>query len=261
MECCWPFPREKCQVCKKCCGCLLRQPDDDRDRVWGWRDEPGRPTTFQLPDLPPALDQGSIAACAVNACANALGVCMAKRGVPGFRASRLFLYYNTRVHVMKLRNAALDSGCNLRDVCKAACRFGVCDERLWPYERSKLKERPHQHLYNAAARCSPPFQYQSVPQSLPAIMSCVLAGFPVLMGISLFGNVHGVAHTGELDMPQLGDRERGRHAVLLCGYNLERRRFRMQNCWGPGWGDKGFFIVPFEYVLNPSLCWDLWVLL
>jgi C1A family cysteine protease len=59
-------------------------------------------------------------------------------------------------------------------------------------------------------------------------------------------------------MPGEGDTPLGGHAVIICGYDMHTRRFRLQNCWGASWGDHGFFTVPFEYIMCRTLCWDLW---
>ena len=45
------------------------------------------------------------------------------------------------------------------------------------------------------------------------------------------------------------------HAVALCGYT--RDGFIVQNSWGPGWGHKGFALLPYEdWLLHAT---DVWV--
>jgi len=39
-----------------------------------------------------------------------------------------------------------------------------------------------------------------------------------------------------------------RHAVLLCGYNDDTRRFTFRNSWGASWGDKGLGYLPYSYL-------------
>lgn len=258
---CWWSSRSKgCNVCNKCCGCLRRQQQDARDHRWVSLPPARVPRRHRLPDIPPSLNQGDIAACAVNACANALTMCMRKRGLHAFRASRMFLYYNTRRHIMKQRDFGCDTGCTLRDVCKAACKFGACNEGEWPYKSRLLRTAPPVELYEKAKRL-PRIGYKAVPQSVKGIVSCLAQGYPVLLGISLFSNLEETARTGVLPLPRpCQDQELGRHAVLLCGYDLDSRTFWVQNCWGARWGDRGFFQIPFEYVLDAGKCWDLWVL-
>ncbi len=39
----------------------------------------------------------------------------------------------------------------------------------------------------------------------------------------------------------------GGHAMLVVGYDDERRAFRVLNSWGPDWGDGGFFWLTYDY--------------
>jgi C1A family cysteine protease len=52
----------------------------------------------------------------------------------------------------------------------------------------------------------------------------------------------------------------GGHAVLCVGYNDRKQRWIMRNSWGKSWGDKGYFYLPYNYLLNNNLAGDLWVL-
>lgn len=44
------------------------------------------------------------------------------------------------------------------------------------------------------------------------------------------------------------DEVRGRHAVVIYGWN--EKGWLAQNSWGGNWGNKGRFIIPFEFNLN-----------
>lgn len=255
-------PRRMGKLCKLCrTQKLHRQPPDPRDHEWQLsRSLSDCPRAFVLNHFPAAMDQAGISACAVNACAVAFNYCLAQQGVAGYRASRMFLYYNTRRHVMKLRNMGVDSGCNLRDVCKALSKFGACEEGIWPYSKALLATEPPGHLY-AAARRVPACTYAQVPQTLQQMVSCLLHHHPIMMGMSVYSNIRDVRRSdGVVSMPGPGDSKLGTHAVLVCGYNLETRRFVLQNCWGVRWGNHGRFEVPMEFALDASHCWDLWTL-
>ena len=71
-------------------------------------------------------------------------------------------------------------------------------------------------------------------------------------------NIEAVAKTGVLNMPQKGERVVGGHAVLAVGYDDSTRRFFVRNSWGSGWGMKGYFTMPYDYVTNQNLADDMW---
>ena len=51
----------------------------------------------------------------------------------------------------------------------------------------------------------------------------------------------------------------GLHAILMCGYD-EDFGFLCVNSWGSEWADKGYFYLPFKYVLDPELSDDFWII-
>jgi len=52
----------------------------------------------------------------------------------------------------------------------------------------------------------------------------------------------------------------GGHAVLAIGYDDKERRFLARNSWGEGWGIKGYFTLPYNYLANRNLSDDLWTI-
>jgi C1A family cysteine protease len=61
-------------------------------------------------------------------------------------------------------------------------------------------------------------------------------------------------------MPGPNEQVLGGHAVICCGYDDVAKRFRVANSWGTGWGQKGFFTIPYDYFLNSDLASDFWTL-
>jgi C1A family cysteine protease len=48
--------------------------------------------------------------------------------------------------------------------------------------------------------------------------------------------------------------------MLIVGYDDVSQRFILQNSWGTSVGQKGFFEIDYNYILNSDLTWDLWIL-
>jgi C1A family cysteine protease len=69
-----------------------------------------------------------------------------------------------------------------------------------------------------------------------------------------------VARTGNMPYPNTR-RERllGGHAVLLVGYDKNKKVFIARNSWGTSWGIKGYFYMPFN-VINPTMSSDYWII-
>jgi C1A family cysteine protease len=60
-------------------------------------------------------------------------------------------------------------------------------------------------------------------------------------------------------MPAPTDRCVGGHAVLVVGYDLNAKTFKVRNSWGNSWGQAGYFTLPFDYLLG-GLGADFWTL-
>jgi len=48
--------------------------------------------------------------------------------------------------------------------------------------------------------------------------------------------------------------------VMAVGYDDSRQWFLMRNSWGTGWGMKGYFTMPYAYLLSPGLSQDFWTI-
>jgi C1A family cysteine protease len=66
-----------------------------------------------------------------------------------------------------------------------------------------------------------------------------------------------VADTGIMPSPKLGEEQEGGHEVLCLGYDLPKQLALIQNSWGDGWGQRGYFWMPFEVISSPDT--DLWM--
>jgi C1A family cysteine protease len=55
-----------------------------------------------------------------------------------------------------------------------------------------------------------------------------------------------VADTGITPIPNPDEQSEGGHEVLCLGYNLTNHRALIQNSWGDGWGERGYFWMPFD---------------
>jgi len=48
--------------------------------------------------------------------------------------------------------------------------------------------------------------------------------------------------------------------VLAVGYDDASQRFLVRNSWGSGWGQAGYFTLPYAYLTTRGLASDFWTL-
>lgn len=209
------------------------------------------------PDMPPVYDQGQLGSCTANAIAAAVD--FENHGQDGafLTPSRLWIYYQERVIEHTVNQ---DSGAQIRDGMKAVAQLGVCPETDWPYDISTFTDAPPQKDYTDALKDTI-LTYQAPPQQLFALKSVLAAGRPVVFGFTVYESFESpeVAASGILPMPDPKEQVVGGHAVVLVGYDDAQDKFKVRNSWGTGWGQDGYFQMPYLYVTSPSLASDFWV--
>lgn len=190
-------------------------------------------------------DQGVLGSCTGNACAGALEYLDARDGNGYVDLSRLMIYYNGR---MIEGTVSEDAGAYIRDVIKGLARYGVCPESMWLYDPAQFAVRPTQDCYLTGAQHRIR-EYRRI-SSVSDVLNCLGSGYPVVCGITIYPSFESdeVARTGVVNMPGENEAPIGGHAVLIVGYDMDEKRVIVRNSWGTGWGQRGYFTLPFAYL-------------
>jgi len=209
----------------------------------------------------------------------------------------MFLYYNARALEGNENNPAVGTG--IRSGLKALRRYGVCNEKLWPYEMGPAP-LPDGNIYNdviykglvqyhrvfrldtrgdIAQLNLDPVRRAIRDDDLPVI--CGFTAFPSFLDAYKEG-VGGVGLPGPNDLDFLGadpdpaaNPANGAvnritsfgHAAVIIGYQsapgddrAETGTFILANSWGEKFGTGGIFTMPARYLANAALASDFWTI-
>ena len=247
---------------------------DARDHLFATRPE----TVGTLPpavDLrqqcPPVYDQGRIGSCTANAIAGAFEFDLRKQQLADFMPSRLFIYYNERLMEGTIgtdsggddprRSQERRAGRRLRRNRLAVRRHGRRSRRARPGPPGPGGQKPTADCY-AKAPGDHVVSYQRIVRSVSQFKGCLAEGFPFIFGFTVYESFESdaVAASGVAPMPGPGERLLGGHAVLAVGYDDAAQRFLVRNSWGNGWGQAGYFTMPYAYLTERNLSSDFWTL-
>jgi hypothetical protein len=167
------------------------------------------PTNKSCPDhavvnIPSALNQGNLStstACAVSNCI---------RYNIKFQPSRLFLQYHAKLY----DNTYTDG--NVRRMCESILIYGFCDEKAWPYDETKLAEKPSDTAYFNANTYTT-INYVVVPKTLQALRELLSSNTLVLCDIN-----KSVISWNQPDLSR---------TIIIYGYDDNSKTFNIQVSW------------------------------
>jgi C1A family cysteine protease len=240
----------------------IRDLPDHRDHLYA-----APPATLMaLPEsvdlrahCPPVYDQGQLGSCTANGIAGAIQFDRLKQKLkPPFEPSRLFIYYNERVMEHTVDS---DSGAMIRNGIKSVAMQGDCPEKEWPYDIKKFAIKPLPACYKDAKKYKA-VSYQKIAQNLNQMKGCLAAGYPFVLGFSVYESFESkeVAQTGIAPMPAATEKMLGGHCVLAVGYDDAQQRFILRNSWGVSWGMEGYFTLPYSFLMDQNLSSDFWTI-
>ncbi len=203
----------------------------------------------------PVENQRHLNSCTANACVGAMEMLEKKQNIKQLDLSRLYVYYNTRLLDNSINK---DAGAYMGSAMKAIRQNGACLESMWPYDPSKVFNKPTQKCYSDGARRQS-VEYARVNQGY-SVRTALAEGFPVVFGMMLTESFNHVAgKTGIAPMPKKNAALLGGHAMLIVGYDINKKMYLVRNSWGKRWGKKGYCYIPFAMIDNPKMSWDFWV--
>jgi C1A family cysteine protease len=220
-------------------------------------------TSFSLASkITTILDQGNLGACVSNAFAQYILTNTANKVL----ISRLYHYYTGRL-LSGLSNLE-DTGLYIRDACSIIASVGACPESTWPYNITQFAVMPPLPAFQGS-KYFKTYSYTLIAQNLTSLQNYLMTtNTPIIFGLNVYSSfmTKTVGNTGIIPMPNKNTETlEGGHCMLLIGFNNTTQQFLCVNSWGRAWGcnatggatgSRGFCLLPYAYILDPTLCSD-----
>lgn len=192
--------------------------------------------------LPPVYDQHQVGSCTAQALAGAVEALLPRAGYAPERPDRAALYRREREMI---GTAGEDSGAIIGDGVAVLSRGWERESAEPPPFFGEPWVRPARALSSTVPRLvsSEPLDFDHA-----TIATELDAGHPVVVGLQVTEDWMGF--TGDT-LPEPAGAVVGGHAVLLVGYDLHLRAWRVRNSWGTSWGDAGYAWLPWAWTRAP----------
>lgn len=210
--------------------------------------------------MTPVYNQLRLGSCVPHTIVEQVDADRIVNGEDPYYASRLALYWETRKREGQSPRA--DTGAFGRDALWASQHVGLWPESLIGYTDDVKDPR----FFTDPARLShevAPLRlerpYKAVPRELRAMKAVLSNRQTIAFGFSVYSSFESdeVARTGVVPMPTRGEENVGGHETLLVGYLKDEPDYGLvRNHWDVTWGIAGYFLMPWKYILNPSLASD-----
>ena len=167
----------------------------------------------------------------------------------GAMRSPEFLYNTTKIA------GSCNAGAYISTVLSGLINRGICSWAEMPYTDGACSLQPSAAQKQLALKG----KIKSYSRAASSqVKNWIDWGFPVVMGFSVDDNFISQAMRSPFIWRTRGGVNRGGHAVLIMGYNDNNRTYKVQNSWGLGQHERGFFYVSYD--LLPSIASELYVM-
>lgn len=150
-----------------------------------------------------------------------------------------------------------DGGSFPREVLKAFRKVGSPLARYWPFNPKKVNKRPPPEL--RAKAIDQDFEYHRCTH-LEDVASALLQGIPVVFGMPV--DEAFTKASGPDQINSIGKKHIGRHMMVVCGNDPERRAFLVANSYGDRYRMGGYVWISWDifmtYVVDSRDNLDMW---
>lgn len=202
------------------------------------------------------MDQGNTNSCTAHGGVRIMLDARLEQGLPVEPLSRLELYWNTRLIE---HTTDEDSGAEIRNVLDTLYVQGVGEERLWPFDESKVNIRPPDVVERAGLQDVALHRQRIDNGNLDLLKDALVTPQdPVIFGCVVWPAIQNLPDNGILPMPGSMNESVGAHCMVIEGYDDNLEAFWVANSWGTSYGLGGYLWIPYKYLTDKDIASDFW---
>jgi C1A family cysteine protease len=201
-------------------------------------------------------NQGELGSCTAHAVTSVFEYILKQNKQEISDLSEAFVYYNAR---LKAGDTNKDEGSRYDYAIESMTELGICSEELMPYSENDFTTPPSEDaIIDAATRKVK--KALNVKLTLNDIKSALEDGYPVAISTKLYDSfgqgligIISMPMPEELESTENEENKHRHHAMVICGYDDDKKLFVVRNSWGKTFGDKGYCYMPYMYFTDKKL--------
>ncbi|MDV3755981.1 hypothetical protein CMU20_13195 [Elizabethkingia anophelis] len=204
------------------------------------------PSSFFISGQPPVVNQGTEGSCSAFAAGYAaLSILEANFKQITEPRSPEFIYNQTK------QFDECDGGAYMYKVLNFLVTDGACSIKEMPYTDGTCDSKPNS-TQKKQAKSHVIKNWYRLSKSFPLDDAKVLLAnnLPVIIGINIDDEFQ--KNKGEI-VASYSKKSNGFHFVCIVGYDDAKNAFKVQNSWGTGWGDQGYFWLHYDKFIDNEM--------
>ncbi|HUX59814.1 MAG TPA: C1 family peptidase, partial [Ignavibacteriaceae bacterium] len=141
-----------------------------------------------------------------------------------------------------------DSGQTGREAMKVIKAIGAVPETVYPYQPVYFNDGPSMPLFAKSVAKYWKISLYERCYSVDSIKKALIKEAVVWLGVPVNKSIFKYK-TGILNFNKK-DGSAGGHAMLIIGYDDNKKAFKVANSWGLSWGKKGYGWIGYDYFYN-----------
>lgn len=173
-----------------------------------------------------------------------------QKGTSLFIPSKAFIYYTSIWRFRQLEDLSIynitQDKLSLRDYLKGLKKFGICDDKKYPWTMEYLKKHPSEECFTEGQLFK--LDYYSVPIDLKTIKYLLQNDKMLLVSLSVYSSFleKEVQMSGKIKHFSNMDTFIGLISAVIVGYIEKEQCFIVRFSLGKYWGDRGYGYLKYE---------------
>ncbi|MFS4469973.1 C1 family peptidase [Chryseobacterium sp. T20] len=199
------------------------------------------PSSYIIPNTPPIVNQGHEGSCVAFATAYAAASTL-EYNFKGVTSPRSPEYVYNQIKVSDCSGGSYPS--SALDLIK---NQGVCSWSEMPYTDVGCSTQPNATQKSAASTHKFTTWATVDKTNISNVKALLSMNFPIIIAVTVDASFDNLSSASNWIWKSHSGAKRGGHAICVVGYDDAKQAFKVQNSWGPSWGDNGFFWIDYAF--------------